>query len=58
MSVNKSLTLINHNCDRRTSRKTHHWINKLCEYVYLSYMNNNLTTFDNVITVHILVSTK
>ena len=39
MSVNKLLTLIDHNHDRRTSRKTHHWINKLSEYDYLSYIN-------------------
>ena len=34
MSVNKSLTFISHNCDRRTSR-----INKLSEYNYLSYIS-------------------
>ena len=37
VSINKMLTLINHNCDRRKSRKIHHWINNLSEYDYLSH---------------------
>ena len=48
MSVNKSLTLMYHHLDRRTSRKTHHWINKQSEYDYLSYSNmkaNTVLTF-------------
>ena len=40
MSLNKSLTFINHNHNRRTSRKTHCWIKKLNEYDYLSYTIN------------------
>ena len=37
-----------HHLDRRTSRKTHHWINKQSEYDYLSYSNmktNTVLTF-------------
>ena len=35
------LTLIYHRCDRRRSRKTHCWLNKLSEYDYLSYNNKD-----------------
>ena len=39
MSANKLLILVNHHCDRRTSKKIDHWINKLSEYDYLSYIS-------------------
>ena len=36
MSVNKLLTFINHNHDRRRQKTTHHWTNQISEYDFVN----------------------